>query len=64
MDHDTKSATIGEKLKHHAVAVWRPADKAAIANKKNPDRKLAADTEREEFRARQRLRELADEAVK
>lgn len=54
LDQETKKATADEKIAHVAKTIWRPADKAAIADKSNPEK------QREEYRARKQLREVID----
>ena len=51
-------ATPAEKIVHHVVNVWRPADKEAVADKGDLGKQRA------QYRAIQNLRKLADEAGK
>lgn len=61
MNQRTTPATPVEKIVNQAQA-WRRVDKDAIAQKKNPDRKLAAKAQQAEYQARQQLRKVIDEA--
>lgn len=61
MDHEQKRvtpATPAEKIVHHVVNVWRPADKEAVGDKSNDHKQRTC------YRAIQKLRALADEAGK
>lgn len=51
-------ATPAEKIAHHVVNVWRPADKEAVGDKQDAQKQKAC------YRAIQKLRALADEAGK
>lgn len=50
-----KQATADEKIAHVAKAIWRPADKAAIADRSNREKQQA------EYSARQQLRRVIDD---
>lgn len=61
MEHEQKRvtpATPAEKIAHHVVNIWRPADKEAVADKQDPQKQRTC------YRAIQTLRALADEAGK
>ncbi|WEF34888.1 hypothetical protein [Pseudoduganella chitinolytica] len=55
-DKRVAPATPAEKIVHHVVNVWRPADKEAVADKGNQEKRSA------QYLALRDLRKLADEA--